>query len=569
MQFSKYFILNFDVEPETVEVGGSIGGLQLSDLLRADQRYSKVISIGQDSSPSWLYQNLQNFLLSRHHNTKSSKRKSNEKALSFTAKRNKQSSVLASDYFDQSGATLVSLELELASVYYTHSPIFIKDLSQCLVNFKEYLSTIGTSLRHVAAEMAIGLMRPDNNQLAEITLNASASNIETKETLAALPMFVKSSANKFISEEDLLSRASESSSEITVRLNAKLRTPVIVIPSAPQSSSVLLGYPGEITIRNFTTEEQCVDILKRVSEDRTVYIELQNISMFSVELNDLQADLLSFSEHEVDSPDVLPSGYTELLHDTAINLELCKGDVHSINETNTFNFSIPQDQSELHCDSLLIATGRFVSPLSLSLTKSVYTQILKTLDNLAPAEEAIKVDSSYNFSFKDAAPSFAASDISKQNENVLAVQAEVVVPMLQVIMKDVIQGEFASLKLEQLGVKYEKNDTYTKSIQLQLQSLTMEDLLESSESPHRCLMLSYCKNARQCNSNRYNTSYQRYVSTSCPNSEIDFLQPPMPRSLPSSFLQHNVFDFNSRKAKKLFRKERSSKSCDLRLVVTL
>lgn len=65
--------------------------------------------------------------------------------------------------FAELGESLVDSEdlrvqLRLASVCYTHSPHFLKELRSCATEFKHYMTVVASSLKHAATEMAMGLV---------------------------------------------------------------------------------------------------------------------------------------------------------------------------------------------------------------------------------------------------------------------------------------------------------------------------------------------------------------------------------------------------------------------------
>lgn len=50
------------------------------------------------------------------------------------------------------------VQLRLASVSYTHSPHFLKELRSCATEFKHYMTVVASSIKHAATEMAMGLV---------------------------------------------------------------------------------------------------------------------------------------------------------------------------------------------------------------------------------------------------------------------------------------------------------------------------------------------------------------------------------------------------------------------------
>lgn len=52
----------------------------------------------------------------------------------------------------------VDVKVRLASVWYTHSSLLVKELQSCATDFKQYLSNLARSIKSAATEMAIGLV---------------------------------------------------------------------------------------------------------------------------------------------------------------------------------------------------------------------------------------------------------------------------------------------------------------------------------------------------------------------------------------------------------------------------
>lgn len=57
--------------------------------------------------------------------------------------------------FDADG---VDVKVRLASVWYTHSPLLVRELQSCATEFKQYLSNLARSIKSAATEMAMGFV---------------------------------------------------------------------------------------------------------------------------------------------------------------------------------------------------------------------------------------------------------------------------------------------------------------------------------------------------------------------------------------------------------------------------
>jgi len=52
----------------------------------------------------------------------------------------------------------LNVKVRLASVWYTHSPILLKELQSCATEFKRYMSDLAKSIKTAATEMAMGIV---------------------------------------------------------------------------------------------------------------------------------------------------------------------------------------------------------------------------------------------------------------------------------------------------------------------------------------------------------------------------------------------------------------------------
>jgi vacuolar protein sorting-associated protein 13D len=251
------------------------------------------------------------------------------------------------------------------------------------------------------------------------------------------------------------------------------------------------------------------------------------------------------------------------------NVDLTPGD-------NVFSPFVKDDSVD-SVSSVLQLDGRLITPLKLALSKEVYEQILQTLDNITPTDDegplesprsdvtvegsgsghslsnvseeressihssvsALKLDESPLSASMIKDKSFTAKEIATKPEENLVFKAYFEMPIFNVKMTgDLGEGEqgLVDLKLEDFKVNFEKTDPWSKSIEISLQSLIMEDLLQEKDSKHRFLMVSTQKlqGAKP-------EDPKLHLSQSCPTAMIDIPVTTLPTSLPSSFHEENVF----------------------------
>ena len=215
-----------------------------------------------------------------------------------------------------------------------------------------------------------------------------------------------------------------------------------------------------------------------------------------------------------------------------------------------------------------------VTPLQLTLSKHVYEQILETVDHITPPDaddldpgrdstattipdisessmepsmSALKLDDIPSMSSGASRDQSLSADqtVGSTDNKPMIVKGQFDMPVFCVRMTgDLGKGEqgFVNLKFQDFHAAFEKGDTYTKNIEVSLQSLLIEDLLQSENSKHRNLMVS-SERKTEAGLPLFN-----YMSTPCPSSMIDAPLPDMPRPLPCSFTQEKGFAANARKS---------------------
>lgn len=126
----------------------------------------------------------------------------------------------------------LSVNVRMASVWYTHSPQFIAELRSCATEFKQYLADVARSIRSAATDVALGLVHARTEQLAQSLYGntrftaadvASPRRIRRRSTSVSEPNTPYSLAGD---EED----DNASSFDGDVRVDIVLDSPVLVLP---------------------------------------------------------------------------------------------------------------------------------------------------------------------------------------------------------------------------------------------------------------------------------------------------------------------------------------------------
>lgn len=148
-----------------LEVEGSLGGLQLLDLTPEGHMHQRIVSVGRDP-----------LLETPHPIYMMSATQDERTAFSFKVLRNLEASN------EQDKADIV---IRMASLWYTHSPLFVLELQSCASEFKQYLSNLARSIKTAATDMALGLVHARAAALAQsLNMNKRLPNSIYGSTLS-------------------------------------------------------------------------------------------------------------------------------------------------------------------------------------------------------------------------------------------------------------------------------------------------------------------------------------------------------------------------------------------------
>jgi len=110
----------------SLNIIGSLGGIQIIDITPQGIRHQRILSIGKDPESEITRQSVLNKLSNEIYSNNTEDDKSEEiDALSFTTQ--------------WSNNTAISLQLRMASVSYTHNPRFLHDFNFCITSLKQGL----------------------------------------------------------------------------------------------------------------------------------------------------------------------------------------------------------------------------------------------------------------------------------------------------------------------------------------------------------------------------------------------------------------------------------------------
>lgn len=117
--------------------------------------------------------------------------------------------------------TIADINVRVASVWYTHAPHLISEMRSCADEFKQYLKNLARQIRAAAADMAIGLVNPEDWSVPH---------------RRRLPSFSLDNT--------------ENAGCIFIKLDVILDSPVLVIPRASHSPQVFVTHLGTMTFQH-------------------------------------------------------------------------------------------------------------------------------------------------------------------------------------------------------------------------------------------------------------------------------------------------------------------------------
>lgn len=330
-----------------------------------------------------------------------------------------------SDIFGSS-PEVVEASFDMASLCYIHCPKFLEELVDCVSEFRHYVSSVATSIKTSAMEVAMGIVggrsggqgdkdNPDAVSTTSLHRQQSLGDITTTVLLQERDrniLFMASSPERDVPSSGPIAKGS------CILLSARMETPIIVIPRKPNSSQVLLAHLGEISVDNngryISQHDDDMDDyqnyfpslnLSAQEVNNHIFISLTNMNLYSVDFDkhkrlgrSLSSSSFSGLTHELGVP---------ILYDTAVDLYISKRSLEMAECLNDrlgrnrddldFSFSppfqfqnhSPAEQQPIGIEdhilpptSVLEVSIKISSPIKLGLSKEVYEQILQTMDHL-------------------------------------------------------------------------------------------------------------------------------------------------------------------------------------------
>ncbi|KAM8927222.1 intermembrane lipid transfer protein VPS13D [Pelodytes ibericus] len=530
------------------KVNGSLGCLELMDLAQDASNSQYVISIGNTAA----------------YESQASEAKFMENMFARRGSNCVPIEALRFTFIEQSKEEF-SLNLKMASLHYSHSAKFLKELTLSMDeledNFRNMLKSAASKVSSVLA-----------TKTAEYSEMVSLFDTPRKH---------RDSFQYDVDEYDGFNPPAHKNDTVKLILNINIESPVVSIPRSPGSPELLVGHLGQIFIQNFVSDDDN-------SRSDRLQVEIKDIKLYSLNSSHLtgrkesrhsecgsqhtpgSASTSSHEEQHFTRHDFFESLQNNqafhILNNTTIQFKMEKFAVQRESE-----LPFPFMEDSLDVGSVMKIEGNFVNCVQVVLAKHVYEQVLQTLDNLVYNEDVNKLPQNPTCPSTQCSPNTGAykspevlnehkenqfftppsfrsisnkSASTQQSAPFTQIQANFRISELQIKLSgDLTLGAqgLVSLKFQDFDIEFDKDHPQTLAIQIALRSLLMEDLLERNpDSKYKNLMVS--RGAPKLSS----LAHKEYLSQSCPSvSHVEY--PDMPRSLPSHMEEApNVFQLYQR-----------------------
>lgn len=539
----------------SLEVEGSLGGLQIIDLTPEGHMHQRILSLGEDPLTNKSKGALTLAQMAADMYNMSGYQASlpvyNNQAFSFSVKR----STFSHD------TDIAEIKIRMASVWYVHSSHILYEFKSCAAEFKQYLSNLFMSIKSAATEMAIGIVHARAESLAQ-SLSMGGRLYGSSSDISQTPRKRRSLSYSIDHLES--SRGSvtphspaESSYSTMIKWDVVLASPVVVLPRNSSSPQVAVAHLGSISVTNTSSSPVSSPWgIGPSNEKYTICVTAMNL--YTLDISKRLNRIINLSESSLIRAEDLYCSRSDgipVLHNTSAQLTVIREMSHvRMKQQDDILLDSGADFFQVdHQDSLQVQ-GSIINGLKLSLSRGLYEQLLETVDTvltpvkgeaddkrvekvLANIQEEPEINTGVSTLSMDSAlrarmmvaHSTAARAPPLPSPQGLSLTVGFELPLLSLeLIADLGSGEqkLVDLSFKELIIQYEQSQCMETSIQISLHSVNMEDLQKPEDSKHRFIMVS----SRAANSE---PSFSGYVSKSCPNlSSPQSAVPPWHFSLP-------------------------------------
>ena len=221
---------------QVITASGSLGGLQVMNLVSASPVHQRIISVGREplvDDPD--------ITLGR-----ASPEEREQSAFTFEIeqrKRDKTSVDDGDDLFDT-----VTVSAQLSSVVYVHSSMFLAELNSCADDFKRCMALLASSISAAATDLALGIVQ----RRTESFMTGRERTPGRFGGLQDTPSNIGSTTTFHLPPPAPTPRQPEAAKRLQVNLEVQLLldTPVVVFPRSESSLEVLVAHLGQIHVSN-------------------------------------------------------------------------------------------------------------------------------------------------------------------------------------------------------------------------------------------------------------------------------------------------------------------------------
>ncbi|XP_016844832.1 vacuolar protein sorting-associated protein 13D isoform X2 [Nasonia vitripennis] len=434
-------------------ISGSLGGLQILDQTLIGKTHQRIISVGRDplAEPSSGSHHQQHPTPLEQFASISGEPPTGDQseAFRFLVTRSCRQNLEA-----DASETLVEISVRIGSVWYTHAPHLISELRSCADEFKQYLSNLARQIGAAATDMAIGLV------------NAEDWTIPQRKRLPSFSM-----------------DGIESSTNLMLKLDLVLDSPVLVIPRSSQSAQVFVAHLGTMSLQHEPPVSG--------STKQKINLEVRDMNLHSLDVS-AKINQIGQGNLPLRAEDMYSCKETgkPILHDTLMRVTL-ERDIGSRCQSPGFPLEIETARGTVE------VRGIVVTPLKVSLSRAQYEQLLDTVHRLfsvptAMAEPVVPKQQSTSKT-PTYSTSISATDKTSYSEKFdLPIKVLFELPALSIELKQEgrLEQPLVELSMRDLCAKYEKLQRNESTTQVALRSLLMEDLLCPVGSRHRYMMQS-------------------------------------------------------------------------------
>ncbi|KAG0412894.1 hypothetical protein HPB47_009957, partial [Ixodes persulcatus] len=543
----------------SLEIQGTLGGLQVCDLISEKTLHRRIVSMGSDPH---LIQETHDLLSRRLYRATmpSGDSSDSQKAFEFTIKRSglKASPEPRRSDADPTGGpgTGGSLEcldvlVRTASVCYIHSPQLLHELTSCAVEFKHCMAVLAKSIRDAATEVALGIVNMPSQPLG------MSLHVESAEDSPA------PAAQDVVVDETLAD--SLAVLPLDVRLDILLQTPVIVLPCSASSRNVLVAHLGRISVQNtdsslLQSPQFAFNSCDPYKAD-VFFVQFRDVNLFSLNIDDNLGASAKAAPGAVAgfSPDLLP----------VVDLYSCRA--HRAPHPARHGHRVYGGVQARHRGPGPRVSGTVINSLKFALTKHQYELMLQSINNIAYCDDLhINEDSSgepthFSSSWEDLVSKDilslpersqqvsknAAEEMAQGSSKFVCCHVSFVLPEFVInLCSDMCEDrqDLVALSFQEFVVNYEKDSLFETNIQMALKGVLMEDLMEHSESSHRCLIRSTIPES-QLESSRTAPPKSDFISVSCPDMTYHMPTLAAHPSLPDRLCTENVFQAHLKRSR--------------------